>query len=376
MTMRMLLILRFVIQDLYYDWSRSLLNLIKLIVMVSCYLLVAVLGQAFQVFSTGMAASAYNLLIASDPILDPADSSLPLGLLDQAVLAVQAEFGVQAIKASAPVQFLHLNLEKQIFQVLAVPENSFEPVFQLKLVAGNWPRERGQVMVSRGAAQSAGWRIGQTLEIYGHPFVLCGIIDSTSRGTASLWMSLPDGEQVFGSQHGIQFGILQINPQANLTAIQAWLEASPLLEGQYAVYQESQLSEVLNRALRGMQPLAELFRWMALLVLVFGGFNVASLTLLERQTELTLLQRIGFPSKVIQGFVLYRTALITLLAYPCGWTAAWLLQQLQPGGLVIYGANLNLAFYNQTAWLGLVLALLSTLLGAWLAVRNSVETEL
>jgi hypothetical protein len=54
---------------------------------------------------------------------------------------------------------------------------------------------------------------------------------------------------------------------------------------------------------------------------------------------------------------------------------AWLLQRSQPGGLIVYGANLNLALYNQTAWLGLLLAILSTLVGTWLALRRGTGVE-
>lgn len=364
------LTLQFTLQDLVYDWRRSVLNLALLTIMSSSYLLVAILGQAFQSVATHFAASSSNLVIVSDPILDLADSYLPLDVLEGAAQALRQEFGPRTVTAVVPVQYLHLNLENQNLQVLGAAPDTFETVFQLRLISGNWLTMPGQVLVSRGAALSADWQIGQQIMIFGRPFQLIGIVETPSRSTASLWMSLQDGMRVFGEKYGIQFGVLQVDLQADLDAVQTWLDTIPLFQDRYAVYQQDQLNDLMNQAMLGLLPLANVFHGLALLLLVFGGFNVASLTLLERQAEASLLNLIGFSSRSIQAFVLCRTAVLTAIAYPCGWAAAWLLQKTQPGGLVVYGANLDLVLYSQVAWQGVWLALLSTLVGAWVAARD------
>ena len=378
--MKPLLLLRFCLQDLAYDWRRSLLNLLKLTAMIATYLLVAVLGQSFQSLSTSFVHSAQNLLIVSKHALDPMDSSLTPALLEEAVGAVREAFGEEAVVASAPVFFRQMRVKDRMFQVLAGPPDLFETVFQLHLVEGRWPAALDEVIASQGAARNAGWSPGHQMTLHGQVFTLTGIMETSSRGAASLWMTYPAGVALFGLEGGVQFGTLHLNPGADATAIQEWLEKQPLLEGRYAVYKESQLSEQIAKALKGLQPMGHLFSFMALLVVVFGGYNVASLTLQERQPEIAILYQVHFSRRGVGLFVILRGALLALAAFPLGWAAA-LLSGLTPGapspqaGLIIYGAHLNLALNRQTAWVGLLLVLASMSAGTLMALAGSVTSS-
>ncbi len=373
--MNLLLFLRLCLDDIRYDWQRSLLNILKLSVMVLTFLLVVMFGQAAQAFSTGFVNSAHNLLIVSQNVLDPMDSSLDPALLEEAAQAVEAQFGPGTILTTAPVFFRHIRLENRMLQVLAAPEQTFDGMFQLTLIEGQWPAATTQVAASQGTALNTNWQVGQTLVIYGQSFTLTGIFETSSRGAASLWMTYPAGVVLFGLERGIQIGAIQVNPQADLPTIQAWLEAYPPLAGRYAVYQESQLNEQLTLALKGLMPLGRLFQFMGFLMIAFGGFNVASLTLQERQAEISILFQLQFTRRAVQIFVMIRGVILGLAAYPLGWAAAWVAQRPHQSGLVIYGAHLDLSLNNQVAWLGLGVVVLSLVAGAWAAVQAVQEGE-
>jgi ABC-type antimicrobial peptide transport system permease subunit len=363
---------RYLLQDLLYDQGRSLLTILGLGVVVVSYLLVAALGRAFLASGKQAVNPPQNLWVMSADVLDPNASSMDAAILSAAVEAARSAFGDGAIGQAAPVLFRHMRIGKRVYQVAAVPQEQMSTTFGLTLTEGAWPLEDDQVAVSQNALTLSGWQVGERITIYGKSFTITGAVRMEGSTLFTVWMTYSAGEQLFDLRRGFQIGVLQVNPGFALEAVRAQVEAAPSLAGRYAVYLQQQISERFTEAARHLIELAYLFDLIALLILTFGAYNAASLTLLERSREVAVLRAVGYTPGAILGLVLGRSSLLTAAAYLSGWLVAWALTQAVQARspIVLHALPITLDLTPGVSWLGLGLALLFSGLGAWLPARQ------
>ena len=79
----------------------------------------------------------------------------------------------------------------------------------------DWPDAPRQVVVSEGAARLGSWEIGSTVNIYGTDFQVSGLVSTDENAFGSVWMTLAEGRQLFGTSRGFQVGYLTLVPSAN-----------------------------------------------------------------------------------------------------------------------------------------------------------------
>jgi ABC-type antimicrobial peptide transport system permease subunit len=351
----------FTFRDLLHDRWRSLLTIISLAVVVVGYLLLASLAQAIVTLS-GKAQVSDNLLILSADTIDPMDSSI-----DEGVLKTAMEIAPGQIQRAFPILFRHLSIDGQLVQVRAVPLEEMPASLNLTLVRGNWPDGPRQVVASEGAAQLGSWKIGSIVNIYGTDFKVSGLARTDENAFGSVWMTLAEGRQLFGTSRGFQVGYLSLVPSADPEQVRASLLADPRIAADYSVYLEHAFTDSYNQSNSNLITLSGLMVLVSLLVVTFGIYNATSLSLTERSLEIGLLYVIGFPLNKVRGFLLTRTLVLTLTAYGLGWLMARFFidrQQLQSSVDLIF-QSLRLTPISSLAGLGL--AVLFAFLGVWLA---------
>jgi ABC-type antimicrobial peptide transport system permease subunit len=353
---------RFTLQDLYHDRNRSLLTIISLAVVVLSYLLLSSLSQAYLIFGK-QSQTSQNLMIIAKDALDPMESSLKLDILQSA-----RSIAPHQIRAVFPSIFRHMRIEEQIMQVNAVPQAYLNHTLNLTLLQGQWPAGLDEVAISEGVSQITPWKIGESIKIYGADFKISGLLRAGGNKFASLWMTYPAGQALFGSQRGFQIGYIALDTSADPEAVRALLQADSRIAADAAVYLEGAVSDRYNQVNQDMLTLSLVQAVISLLAITFGTFNAASLTLTERSVEIDLLRLIGFTKGKIATFLLTRTFVETLAAFVLGWLGAAVIIKLfqTHTPIDIQAAPLSLTLDLPASLLGLGLSICFAALGVWL----------
>lgn len=369
--MKLLLALRYLLVDLAYEWGRSLLTLGSLALIACAFLLIAALSAAFRSFGE-QAPPTTNIVLISNDVLDPVDSSIDQGLLNQVRSAAEQAYGEGALQAAMPVIFRHMRVESSVVQLFAVPLEQAAGLQELRLVEGSWPQGTRQAAASRWLARQYDWRTGSRFEVYGQTFTLAGIVDSPGRKTLSLWLPYEAGQDLFGLKDDFQMALLRLRADITPQQARSYLEQTPLLAGRYAVYLEEQLNERYTQVTRSLLALAGTINLVALLVITFGAYNAAWLTISERSREIALLQLLGYSERSLQSLLAARLLLLSMAAYAAGWgLAVWSLSRLRgASSWSIQGVQLVLQLPVPQVLLGLGLMTVFCLLGAWMSGRE------
>jgi len=360
----MLVLGYFTFRDLLYDRWRSLLTIISLAVVVVGYLLLTSLAQALVGLSR-QAQVTNNLLILAADTIDPMDSSI-----DEGVLQTAMEIAPDQIQLTFPILFRHLTIGGQLMQVRSVPLEEMPSSLALTLVQGDWPEGYRQVVVSEGAAELASWKIGSSVNIYGTDFLVTGLVRTEENAFGSVWMSLTEGQRLFGTSHGFQVGYLSLFPSADPESVRARLLADPRISATYSVYLEHAFTNSYNQSNSNLLTLSGLMALVSLLVVTFGIYNATSLSLTERSLEIGLLHVIGFTLKKLRIFLLVRALALTLTAYSLGWLISLIFinhQRLHASVDLIF---LSLRLTPFSSLFGLGLAVIFAFLGVWFASRR------
>ena len=358
----MLALSYFTFKDLIYDRWRSLLTIISLAVVVAGYLLLASLSRAFLTVGK-QSQVTNNLVILTAEAVDPMESSL-----DEKILQTAREIAPGQIQRAFPTLFRHMNIGGRILQVRAVPLEEMPTALGLTLVGGRWPTDTRQVVVGEEIARVASWSIGSTVNIYGTDFQVTGLVRAADNNLGAIWMTYPEGQSLFGMQHGFQVGYLPLVPSADPESVRARLQADPGISAHYTVYLENAVSNGYNQLNHNLVTLSNIMAIVSLLAITFGIYNSTSLSLTERSYEIGLLRVVGFTQGKLRGFLFARALVLTLAAYSLGWVV-----------LVIYfnyrnlhapigfsEAPLTLSLTPSASLLGLGLATAFAFLGVWL----------
>lgn len=352
----------FTFKDLMHDRWRSLLTIISLAVVVAGYLLLASLSRAFLTVGK-QSQVTNNLVILSADAIDPMESSL-----DEKSLQTAREIDPDQIQRAFPTLFRHMNIEGHILQVRAVPLEEMPTSMGLILLDGHWPSGPQQIVVDEEIARAAAWKIGSTVNIYGPDFQVTGLVRATESNLGAIWMTYPEGQSLFGMQHGFQVGYLALVPSADPESVRALLQANPSISAHYTVYLENAVSDAYNQVNHNLVTLSSVMAIVSLLAITFGIYNSTGLSLTERSYEISLLRVIGFTQGKLRGILFTRALLLTMAAYSLGWVVVDIYYYYRnlhsPMGFS--EVPLNISLTSSTSLLGLGLAIVFAFLGVWL----------
>jgi hypothetical protein len=359
----------YLFKDLYFDRGRSVLTIISLAAVIVSYLAASAISDVFLEYGSQPQTGSRDLLIMSDYALEPMQSKLDDSILQAAAEVVRQEFGPDSVRSVFPVIYRTLEINGRRIQVLAGPRENMISGYSLTLQEGDWPASDEQVVVTQEGMQLNGWKIGDRLLIRDSNLLITGRVHEEA-GTSVIWMTYSGGQKLFNVQSDFQIGVLQIDGSQDLTTVQTYLEQDPRFPKGYAVYLNRQLYKRYTDLVRDLIKVAFILATLALVVIIFGTFNAASLTMAERKQDIAILQTIGFASRTIRLFLLGRTLLQTLVAFFLAWGVVAI--------IVKYSLKFPIVFYAKTAvlrlspeilLLGLLLTMLSASLGVWLTAH-------
>jgi ABC-type antimicrobial peptide transport system permease subunit len=312
----------------------------------------------------------------SDYALEPMQSKLDDSVLQAAADVVRQEFGPDSVRSVFPAIYRTLEINGRTMQVLAVPRENLTRSYSLTLLEGDWPASDEQVVVTQEGLQLNGWKIGDRILIRDSNLLITGRVQEEA-GTSVIWMTYSGGQKLFNVQRLFQIGVLQIDGSQDLPTVQATLEQDPHFPKGYAVYQNQQLYKRYTVLVRDLIKVAFIIAALALVVIIFGTFNAASLTMAERKQDIAILQTIGFGSRTIRLFLLGRTLLQTLVAFFLAWgVVAIIVKNSLKYPIVFFAKTAVLRLSPETISMGLLLTMLSASLGVWLTAHAQSSQNL
>jgi len=366
----------YLFKDLNYDRGRSVLTTISLTAVIVSYLAASSIADVFKEYGTQPQTSSRELLILSDYALEPMQSKLDEKILQTAVEIVRQEFGPESVLSAFPVIYRTLEINSRTMQVLAVPRDDLITGYSLTLQDGAWPASDGQVVVTQEGMQMNDWKIGDCILVRNSELLITGRVQEEA-GTSVIWMTYSGGQKLFNTQDEFQIGVLLINDNLDLPTVQTYMEKNPNFPNGYEVYLDKQLYGRYTDLVRDLIKVAFIISILALIVIVFGTFNAASLTMAERKLEIAILQTIGFGSRAISLFLLGRTLLQTLVAFFLALgVMAIIVKNSLKYPIIFFAKTAILRLSFETISLGLILTMLSAGLGVWMIAHAQSNQNL
>jgi putative ABC transport system permease protein len=359
----------FIWKDLLHHRSQTIFNLLGLAVVVFSYLLLVALASTMEALLQKSNLSRNLLIVQADAaILDESNIS-------PEVVQAAEDLLPGPVSRVAPIIYRTLRINDSLIQLRASPLADWEPVFQLILIEGRWPSGPQEIAIGEGAQIANGWVVGTKLNIFGRDFSVTGIFRSPGMVFASIWMPLETAQDLFAPRRDSQLLTLQIASGSDPEAVRSKLEQDPRLAGQYALFYEDNLTRRRLEILHDIALLVRIVATVALVTIVFGTYNLTSLSLEERRREAGILRALGFSPSAIRLSLSLRALLLGLAAYLLALLAAWVYMTLEKSLAPVYVLGVaflfQLSFENALTSLAWMLALPT--LGAWLATRRLLQ---
>jgi putative ABC transport system permease protein len=179
-------------------------------------------------------------------------------------------------------------------------------------------------------------------------------------------------DRLFEGQSGFQMVTVEPADGTDFRELRDRLAAAS--NGQFSVYFEAEFAELQTARRGAAQNLATVATIVGIAALVFGGFNLAAISLAERRRDLGIARSVGVSRKALGGLAITRASLLAVAGFVLG-------------GLVAIGA---LAFTSATtlrsfvfepeippvSWaLGAVITITVSAAGSWLAFGSATRSS-
>jgi len=358
-------VLRFVVRDIVADWRRSLTHVAAIVPIVAAYLILIAIAGGLRGESEEI--EAQNIVILSPNALDPAS-----GRLDPSVLELARDVGGADVASATPMIFRPIRMDDRIVQLRAAPFETWQAIHDLTLLAGSWPDGPDEIVITEGIAIATDWTVGSRAEIFGTIFEVSALVRAPGTKFASVWMPYDRADLLFEGQSGFQMVTVEPADGADFRELRNRLDAAS--SGQFSVYFEADLAERQTARQGAAQNLAKVATIVGIAALVFGGFNLAAISLAERRRDLGIARSVGVSRSALGALSVARASLLATVGFILGGVAA-------VGALALTSASTVRSFVFEpvippTSWaLGAVITITVSAAGSWLAFRSATRSS-
>lgn len=370
--MKLLYVLRFLINHIVRDWLRSTLTILSLSTIFFIFFLSSALISDMGNFGNGLIDVPQTLIFMSRNALLPSDSQITTADFDSYQTAVRDQFGAHAINQSYTKIFRQLHYDGRSIALSTLTQDEMQDGADFFLLEGSWPNKKQEIVVTRAFNTITEKSIGDTMTIYGSEFLISGIINSEKWTAAVIFMPVNQAEKLYQTQGVFQLGFIQLNNDVDANLVQQFLETN-LNDGDCcSVYQDDHFVALYRDAVKGIRFLARILQWIVLFLIAFGSYNASALVLNEHEREIALLHVVGFSPKVINGILIFRLWILLFTSYLLGYGLAliyskWYLSNLR---LAISGNLIRLEITWDSFLLGAGLIFLFAVISVWFSLRH------
>ncbi len=357
------------LEDLRHYRLRSALTIAGVAVVVAVFVILfaAATGMGRVVGNTE--GSSRNLALVDKGVVDFCQGNIPAGL----VARLRRWPGVAYV---APMLHLVLQVNDRLTLVRTVPLDTYQVVEKAQIIAGEGLQRGDYVIAGEYLAQLNGWQPGDTVEIAGTDLQIAGIFRAPGVLSTELWLTLEDGERLFGRPGSYSIVVVQAEPGQDLLALERSLRENRSIARQVDVSQEKSVYDKMNRSFSQVEQTMRAISLLALLVIIFGIFNVMSMTTAEKTREIGILKAIGVSQWEVAGIYLLEGLILTAAGYTVGLVVgagvvAWLTAS---SAVSFVSIPLRPILTLRTILLSAGFTALLSLVGAWWPARSAAAT--
>ena len=308
--------------------------------------------------------------IGADLVVTPPNASFINGM-SSAVIPVKLAPFLQTlphVTVAAPVIF-KTAMTGSMEVLFGVDYDSYNALKPFKWVAGGPFQGPYDVIIDDvWARKDGGHRVGDTVNIFNHPFRICGIVEHGKGGRRLV--PIETLGELIGSDNKASTIYLKIDNATNEDAIRQEIAATKGLEG----YSVQTMDDVLSQYTPSKFPGFDLALDVVITIAVVVGFLVIFQTMytavLERTREIGILKSMGASKPSVVGMVLRETALLAVVGVLVGIAATYGVRTFLGLRFASFSFELTAAWMARGAAIAFVGAICGALYPAWMAARK------
>ncbi|MFQ6058607.1 MAG: ABC transporter permease [Anaerolineae bacterium] len=351
--------------DIRHYRSRSLLTMAGIAIIVAVFLTLSAAATGMANLISGSGGSPRNLALVDKGVVDYCQ-----GQISAAVVGHLRRW--PGLAYVAPMFHTPVQVEGKMIFVRGVPLDNYMEVEGIEILRGEGLKRGDHVIVGQQLARLNKWEVGDELEIAGRSLKIIGVFRGNGFLSNEVWMTLEDGERILGQKfYGVV--LLQVAPDADLKAVRERLENSSYLAKRVDVATEKELNDKMGKSFKQMEETMNAVSLLALVAIVFGIFNVVSMTVAEKGKEIGILKAVGLSRREVAGIYLLEGLIQGALGYLVGLLlgAAVVTYLGRSSAVGLASVPLTPALSAETVGLSVGLTSMLTLLGAYFPARRA-----
>lgn len=365
--------IRYCIIHIAHDWLRTLLTIISVAAIISVYLLsggliknLDKLGDSYMTFPNSL------LLAMSTNAVFMSDSYITMDDLDYYAALINDQYGKGTVKELIPMIYRTLYLDGNSIMVTGVNYKDLIDITRLSLIEGTWPINQSELLVNQEFISITGYKIGDTFPLYGADMTIAGIAISPLWRNAMVVLSYDQAFALYDTQDSFQLGVIQLTDDADPILIHKSIGSIQEDANCCNLYLHDHFNLLILSAFKGIGALSHVLQVLAFILITFGAYNAAAMTLAEHRLEIILLRVLGFSNKAVYFILFLRTLIVMLISFLIGWGIAILFGNTvtQANEYSFSGVPIVMDIGWKEVLISLCIIFLLTLLGTYISSHN------
>lgn len=298
--------------------------------------------------------------IGADVIVSPPNSSFISGL-DGAPVPMQIAnvlAKLPHVAVATPVT-TNLSLIGSVENITGIDYQGYNALRPFVYLSGGPFKGPNDVIVDSVYAKTGhGHKVGDTVQVEGHPFTICGIVQPGKGGRKFIPIDTLD--QIMGTPGNASLFYIRADSEKNQGLIAQEIQSTPGLQKYKVQTMDQLLSQMTPTHLPGFKPALNSVIGIALIVGFLVIFQSMYTAVLERTREIGILKSLGASKMYIVNVILREAGMIACAGIVSGMILTVLVRAL------IWHFNASFTFMVPAEWwfIGAGIALVSALLGA------------
>ncbi|HID63066.1 MAG TPA: ABC transporter permease, partial [Anaerolineae bacterium] len=353
-------------KDVFGHRVRSLLSVGGIAVIVAVFLVLTSVATGLASIMSGSEGSARNLALIDRGVVDFCQGSIS----DTAVRHLRRWPELTAV---APMLHTVIQLDGRMTQVRAVPLDNYQAVENVTILEGEGLKRGDYAIAGYQVARMNDWQVGDRIEIGQTEVEIVGLFRGPGALSTEVWLTLDDGQRILGRGDGYSIVVIQVADGQDPRAIEARLRESPFLTRQVDIKSEKAVYDTMNQSFKQIEEVMGAVSVLALVAIVFGIFNVVSMTVAEKGREIGVLRAIGLSRAEVTRIYLMEGVIQAALGYAAGLALGMAAVTVLPNmsGVSFASIPLNPVLKPTTVAWSLALTLALTWLGARFPARRA-----
>ncbi len=313
---------------------------------------------------------ANTLGVGADMVIQPPNASFLTAIGGAAVPAKIADVvrKLPHVAVVAPV-ISQLNTAGSVETILGIDYDSYNALRPFKFLSGTPFQGPNDVIIDDLAARrDKGYHVGDTIQVFHHPFRICGIVENGKGGRK--FVPIRTLGTFNGAENNASFFYLKTDDPANEDLVRDEIHNVPGMK-EYEVHTvEEMLSQMTPDRLPGFNIALRVVIGIAFIVGFLVIFQSMYTAVLERTREIGILKSLGASKLYIVNVVLRETTLFTIAGILVGLALTFVIKAGLSQRFPTLQFPVEGAWMLRTAVLAFVGALLGALYPAWKAAQK------